>query len=142
MTRVLFYSNLTDKHAAIAVLVRRALAKKHLITIMAEGEQAANAYSQSLWQHSSTSFLSNVLASNTLAERTPVVVDWQENQLCQDDILINLSQSQLTVFSRFKQLIELVGVNEQEKMVARQRYKFYRDRGYEVRHLDQASLTH
>lgn len=140
MTRVLFYSNLTDKHAAIAVLVQRALAKRHLVTIMAEGEREANVCSQSLWQHRDTSFLSNVLASDSLAQKTPVVVDWQENQLCQDDILINLSQSQLTVFSRFKQLIELVGTDEQEKVVARQRYKFYRDRGYEVRHMDQESL--
>jgi DNA polymerase-3 subunit chi len=62
--------------------------------------------------------------------------------LCQDDILINLSQKQLTVFSRFQQLIELVGADEEEKAMARRRYKFYRDRGYEVKHYNQESLIH
>jgi len=56
--------------------------------------------------------------------------------------LINLSQKQLTAFSRFRQLIELVGVEEQDKILARQRYKFYRDRGYEIKHFDQQSLIH
>jgi len=140
MTRVQFYSNVTDKQVAITVLAKRALAKNNLMTIMAESEQMAQAYSQGLWQQEGSHFLPNVLASHTLAKATPIVIDWQEKQLCQDDILINLSHNQLTVFSRFKQLIELVGVDEQEKVLARQRYKFYRDRGYEVKHVDANSL--
>ncbi len=141
MTRVQFYSNVTDKQAAIAVLAQRALARKNLMTIIVESEQAAQACSQNLWQHGETSFLPNVLAPDALAKTTPIVIDWQENQLCQDDILINLSNSQLTVFSRFKHLVELVGTDEQEKVLARERYKFYRDRGYEVKHLEAESLT-
>jgi DNA polymerase-3 subunit chi len=82
-----------------------------------------------------------VLASHALAKETPVVMDWQEKQLCQDDILINLTQKQLTTFSRFRQLIELVSTEEQDKELARQRYIFYRDRGYEIRHFDKESLT-
>ncbi len=141
MTRVQFYSNVTDKQAAIAVLARRALARRNMMTIMAESEQSAQGYSEGLWQQGETSFLPNVLASHALAKTTPIVIDWQENQLCQDDILINLSHNQLTVFSRFKHFIELVGTDEQDKVLARQRYKFYRDRGYEVKHLDAESLT-
>jgi len=141
MTRVQFYSNVTDKKAAIATLVRKALAQRHCITMMAENETAAQAYSQHLWQQDDASFIPNVLASDALAKTTPVIIDWQENELCQDDILINLSHVQLTVFSRFKQLVELVGVDEQEKALARERYKFYRDRGYEVKHMDGDNLT-
>jgi len=141
MTRIQFYSNVTDKQAAITVLAQKALVRKNVITIMTESEQAAKDYNQGLWQQGDTSFLPSVLASHALAKTTPIVIDWQENQLCQDDILINLSHNQLTVFSRFKHLIELVGTDEQEKVLARQRYKFYRDRGYEVKHLDAESLT-
>jgi len=33
-------------------------------------------------------------------------------------------------------LIEIVGQEEQDKLEARKRYKFYRDRGYEMRSFD------
>ena len=142
MTRVLFYSDITDKQKALFLLVEKALAKKHAVTIMAESEQSAKHYNENLWLGGQSSFLPNVLATHALVHDTPVILDWEEKRLCQDDILINLSQNQLTVFSRFRQLVELVGVDEQDKILARQRYKFYRDRGYEIKHFDQQSLIH
>ena len=142
MTRVIFYSNVRDKQAALMILVCKALAKRHLVTLFAESEQAAQAYSDVLWQQDSTSFLPNVLASHALANETPVVIDWQDEQFCQDDILVSLTQRQLTVFSRFKQLVELVGIDEHDKALARERFKFYRDRGYEIKHFDEAQLIH
>lgn len=142
MTRVIFYSNLTNKQTALLILLEQALAKKHLVTVMAENMLQAQECEKALWVSNKTSFLPNVLAQNALADQTPVVLDWQENQLCQDDILINLSQKQLTTFSRFRQLIELVSNDESDKVMARQRYKFYRDRGYEVRHFDEKDLVH
>jgi DNA polymerase-3 subunit chi len=142
MTRVIFYSNVSDKQAALMILIRKALAKRHLITLFAESEQSAKVYSDVLWQQEAISFLPNVLASDALANQTPVVIGWQDDQLCQDDILVNLAQRQLTVFSRFKQLVELVGTDEQDKALARERFKFYRDRGYEIKHFDEAQLIH
>jgi DNA polymerase III subunit chi len=142
MTRVIFYSNLTNKQDALLTLVQQALIKKHSVTVMVENEQQAKAYENALWQKNKVSFLPNVLASDLLADKTPIVLDWQENQLCQDDILINLSSKQLTAFSRFRQLIELVSIEESDKVLARQRYKFYRDRGYEMKHFDEKDLVH
>jgi len=86
MTRVLFYSDIADKQHALTMLVEKALAKKHGITIMTEGEQAAKQYSKTLWKSDREHFLPNVLASHMLEHETPVVLDWQENRLCQDDI--------------------------------------------------------
>lgn len=140
MTRVIFYSNINDKQAALAVLVRKALAKNHLLTLFTENEQAAQPYRHALWQSDPTSFLPNVLATDELATETPVVFDWQDKELCQDDILVNLTKQQLTIFSRFRQLVELVGTDEAEKALARERFKFYRDRGYEIKHFDEAQL--
>jgi len=42
-------------------------------------------------------------------------------------------------FSRFRYLVELVGNDEDDKVAARQRYKFYRDRGYQVKSTDAAA---
>lgn len=125
----------------MTVLVRKVLEKGHLITLFTEDESAAKAYSNVLWGNDETSFLPNVLASDPQVRETPVVIDWQANQLCQDDILVNLTQRQLTVFSRFRQFVELVGVDEKDKALARQRFKFYRNRGYEIKHFDEKGLV-
>lgn len=142
MTRVIFYSNLANKQTVLLMLVQQALAKKHLVTVMTENVHQALDYEKALWESNKTSFLPNVMAQHALIYQTPVVLDWQEKQLCQDDILINLSQKQLTTFSRFRQLIELVGNDDADKVMARQRYKFYRDRGYEIKHFDEKDLVH
>ncbi|MBL8421091.1 MAG: DNA polymerase III subunit chi, partial [Dechloromonas sp.] len=39
-------------------------------------------------------------------------------------------------FSRFHSLIEVVGQEEADRSSARDRVKFYKDRGYEVRYFD------
>ncbi len=138
MTRVIFYSKLADKQLTLANLLLQALQKRHQITILAENKEAASMLSSEIWLGGAAEFIPNALASDLIAKETPVVIDWDEKTLFQDDILINLSQKQVLAFSRFKQLIELVGNAEDDKIAARARYKFYRDRGYEIKHLEQA----
>ena len=61
-----------------------------------------------------------------------------ENSLLQDDMLINLTQAEPSFFSRFTHLVELVSADEQDKVAARKRYTFYRDRGYEIKSINHA----
>ncbi len=118
-------------------LTQAAAEKKHLVTIMVDSEQSALEMSQILWQSDATKFVPNVLGNHRLAAETPVVIDWgQEKELYQDDILINVTSEQLRQFSRFQTLIELVSTKEEDRAAARMRYKFYRDRGYEIKHVD------
>jgi DNA polymerase-3 subunit chi len=49
-----------------------------------------------------------------------------------------LQHPQPVFFSRFRRLIEIVGLDEADKAKARIRYKFYRDRGYEIKNYDAA----
>ena len=58
------------------------------------------------------------------------------DQLPQDERLMNLSQVIPPGFSRFQSLIEVVGRDEADRESARERVKFYKDRGYEVRYFD------
>jgi len=53
-----------------------------------------------------------------------------------DDILINLTPSHPVFFSRFRGLIELVGMDDADRSAARARFRFYRDRGYEIKSHD------
>jgi len=52
--------------------------------------------------------------------------------LAHDDILLNLHTEQPPFFSRFHRLIEIVSAEENDRAAARERFRFYRDRGYEI----------
>lgn len=146
MTKVVFYSNVADKLNTLAGFVQQALQKRQQVTLLTESEAAAVSLSGRLWEHGAIEFVPNVLATHALASQTPVVIHWlaqgkQASPLFQDDILINLTSEQPGAFSRFRVLVELVGHQEEDKLAARTRYKFYRDRGYEIKHIDQQNLT-
>ena len=138
MTRIDFYFNVTNKPQLLAELVQGALNKRRQVTVLADNAERASEVSASLWQQEAKSFTPNVLVNDALAWNTPIVIHWQENALLQDDMLINLTRAEPTFFSRFTQLVELVGEDEQDKLAARARYKFYRDRGYEIKNINHA----
>lgn len=136
MTSIGFYFNVADKPLLVNQLVQKALRQHRQVTLFAVDEAAAQAFSDQLWQFEPTSFNANVLASHPLAEVTPVVVEWQVQRVWQDDLLINLQPAQLTMFSRFKHLFEVVGLEEADRAEARKRFAFYRDRGYDIKSVD------
>ena len=51
-----------------------------------------------------------------------------------DEVLLNLDAGNPSFFSRFCRLIEVAGTTPEEMQAARKRYRFYQDRGYEIRH--------
>ncbi len=136
MTRIEFYFNVADKQQAIANLVQSALIKCRQVMIFAMDEKMASDVSMSLWQNKPESFLPNVELNHLHASATPVLIGLQGDDLTQDDMLINLTIKEPSFFSRFTQLVELVGDDEQDKFAARARFKFYRDRGYEIKSID------
>lgn len=144
MTRIEFYSNVTDKQYLLASIVEKALYKQKQITVFTEDIESANSVSTCLWQNQPSSFLPHVMAHQTHADKTPIIIACKKNSagqaddVTQDELLINLTKLEPPFFSRFTHLIEIVGNEESDKASARQRYKFYRDRGYEIQHFDQA----
>ena len=140
MTRVDFYFNVTDKPALTHDLVQAALVKHRQVTITVADETAANDVTSALWQQIPESFLPNALVNHVSATQTPIIIHWQKQAVLQDELLINLSAAQPSFFSQFTQLIELVGDDEQDKTAARARYKFYRDRGYEIKNINKAEI--
>lgn len=136
MTRIDFYFNVNNKQRLLLDVVQAALAKNRQVTIATEDEVMAGTVSAELWQTEPESFLPNVPGNHTSATYTPVVIHWQNQAVIQDEMLINLTQKEPGFFSRFTQLIELVTNDEQDKVAARARFKFYRDRGYEIKNID------
>jgi DNA polymerase III subunit chi len=136
MTTIDFYFNTADVNALVLNLSQRAINQHRQVTLAVNDMTEAEKLSQVLWQANPTSFLPNCLISDLQAAQSPIVIAWPEQTHLQDDILINVSQFQPANFSRFKRLIEVVTDVEHDKSVARQRYVFYRDRGYTIKHVD------
>ena len=148
MTRIEFYFNVVNKYELLENLVQLALSKRRQICILTGDEQASANVSAYLWQNKPSSFLPNIsITAHNLnqenlikAETTPVVVGSHSKALLKDDLLINLTTDEPNSFSRFTQLIEIIGLDSEDKSAGRQRYKFYRDRGYEIKNIDRATF--
>jgi DNA polymerase III subunit chi len=138
MTRVEFFFNVEDKLKKLAELSEKSIAKNVKLLMFVQSNEAATEIQRYLWSLPQ-SFLPNHFANHGLASETPIVIDWQGEQFLHDEVLINLQHPQPVFFSRFRRLIEIVGVDEADKIQARIRYKFYRDRGYEIKSYDATS---
>lgn len=139
MTRVEFYFNVTDKLAKVTELCGRAVAKGRQLTVFTQDQAMSEALQRQLWQQAPESFLPSASPHDENSVFSPIILDNEGSHLLQDDILINLKTMHPPFFSRFRYLVEIVGNDEQDKVAARQRYKFYRDRGYQVKSTDAAA---
>lgn len=141
MTRVEFFFNVPDKLAKVAELCSRAIPKGRQLTIFTQDDAMSASMQEMLWQHSATSFLPSACPGSPEQDEVAIIVDSDGAQLLQDDILINLKTEHPPFFSRFKYLVELVGLDDADKALARARYKFYRDRGYQIKSTDESAAS-
>ncbi|PKO50612.1 MAG: DNA polymerase III subunit chi [Betaproteobacteria bacterium HGW-Betaproteobacteria-20] len=138
MTRVEFFVNVPDKLAKTVELCEKTVRKGRQLTVFTQDEAMSEALRQQLWQYSAPSFLTNAQPNEPTSVFSAIVLDSNGENLLQDDVLINLQSTHPLFFSRFRHLVELVGRDEADKKSARVRYKFYKDRGYEVNTRDMA----
>ena len=135
MTRVEFFFNVKDKHQKIADLSEKFLLKGLKLMVFVSNAEAVAITQNYLWQQPA-SFLPNLSLSDELAKVTPIIVDCERDHLVHDEVLINFQHPHPPFFSRFKRLVEIVGIDEADKDEARVRFKFYRDRGYQITVVD------
>ncbi len=130
MTRIEFYHDAPDRLAAACQLVGELYRQGRKIWIYAPDPAVAAAIDRLLWTQPATGFVPHCAADAALAEQTPVLIGQALETAGYDDVLVNLDGDLPPAFSRFRQLVEVVGRGEDERAPARGRYKFYRDRGY------------
>lgn len=136
MTEVFFYHGASDKIAAACALLTGAYAKKKPVLVYALEQEVAGSVDRMLWAHAALSFVPHCRADSPLAAETPILITDTLDTIPQDERLMNLSREIPPGFSRFQSLIEVVGQDESDRLAARDRVKFYKDRGYEVRYFD------
>ena len=136
MTQIFFYHNAADRIAATVALIGKAFAQKKALLVYAPDTEVAATLDRQLWMQPPTGFVPHVRGDSPLAGETPVLITDQLDSLPQDERLINLSADVPPGFSRFTSVIEVVGQEDGERLAGRERVKFYKDRGYQVRYFD------
>jgi DNA polymerase-3 subunit chi len=133
MTQIDFYTNVADKLATACRLAQKAYALGHRVVATCSDADMAQRFDRMLWMSPATGFTPHCDSGNALALVTPIVIDRRGGEPVHDQILLNLTDESPPLFARFERLIEIVSCGEDDKRVARGRYKFYRDRGYDIR---------
>jgi len=139
MTEVAFHFNAVDKLAYACRLLRKACASSARVMVTGDAEQMKLLDAQ-LWTFDAMSFVPHCLSDSTAETlaQTPVILTADGNlpaSLPHHEVMINLGQSLIKGFETFERVIEVVCLDEQDKALARQRWKHYSERGYPlVRH--------
>lgn len=140
MTKIRFYTEVMDVPAVIQHLLAQALARQRCVTIYVADRDQAQRLGDRLWQQAGDQFYPNALADDAHVNHSPVQLAWQPEQIRQDDLLFNYQTVLPKFFSRFRHVFELIGPDETAKAAGRQRWAFYRERGYEIQHMKASEL--
>jgi DNA polymerase-3 subunit chi len=134
MTDIEFHVNVPDKLDYSCRLLRKAYRSGAKAVVTAEPDLLLQ-LDQLLWRYSATEFLPHCRSdsSSQMMAATPI---WLADQLdaCPSGCgLINLGQQVPGDFERFERFLEVASSEESDRLAARNRWKYYRDRGYSLK---------
>ena len=132
MTRIDFYFEAEDKLQVACRLSAKAAQQKLRVLIYTADEAGSQRIDKLLWTWQPTAFLPHCMSKNALAAQTPVLITHDPEDTPHDEVLLNLHPEWPPAFSRFQRLVEIVGREDEDREAARARFRFYRDRGYEI----------
>ncbi len=147
MTQVDFYILATDSNDSwlrlACRITEKARQKKLQVYLHSENEADATRLDGLLWTFSQGSFIPHRLVGNDseapfeepvligrtdlaaqMPADTPVTQRW--------DLMINLTTQVPEFFSRYNRVAEVIDANPVRRENGRKRFRFYRDRGYEL----------
>ena len=133
MTEVAFHFNAPDSLSYACRLLRKAVGSgaKVVVTGAPDTLRELDAL---LWTFSATDFVPHCLADSEahVVAASPVVLATSIASTAHQQVLLNLGRLVPEGFDRFERVIELVGQDEQDRQLARTRWKQYTDRGYAI----------
>ena len=106
------------------------------IYLHTKSEQQMLALDEKLWSFRANSFLPHSHENSdapSVIKKGNILIAHSGNVGEHHDVLINLTDKTPEFFSRFDRLAEIVSGTDTAKEKSRQRYKYYRDRGYPLK---------
>jgi DNA polymerase III subunit chi len=134
MTQVDFYvldERATDNRFTLACrLSEKIYHQGRRIYIHTGSDDETRHMNRLLWTFRQGSFVPHGSAGDCDPAVTPVIIGHQDDAADEHDVLINLNAEVPTFFSRFERVAELIDKEPQVISAGRERFRFYRDRGY------------
>jgi DNA polymerase-3 subunit chi len=132
VTSIDFYFNADDRLQVACRLAAKAASQNTRMLIYAPEGDAASRIDRLLWTWQALAFVPHCAPHDPLAAETPILIAAGEETPEGYGVLLNLSSQTPPHFERFERLCELVGREDEEKQAGRDRYRFYRERGYKI----------
>jgi DNA polymerase III subunit chi len=144
VTRIDFYLlPVSEPHGKLSFacrLAEKAWQSGHQVYVHGSDATEAEAIDALLWSFRDTSFVPHRLLDAATGEPAPVEVGSGETAADHHDVMINLGAAVPPLFSRFERVAEIVLNDPQALAASRQRWTFYKDRGYQLQHHDMQHL--
>lgn len=136
MTQIYFYSGSVNKLQTACRLCAKALQQNMKILIYTPDATLLKQLDELLWTFSPTSFIPHchIHEDSALVSATPAILSDRIPPDMPFDVLLNLHREQPPSFDQFNRLIEIADNSPEDKQVARERYRFYKDAGYPLQH--------
>ena len=141
MTQIDFYTNVSDKVATACRIAAKAYGLGNRLLVFCPDAEVAVRVDRLLWTSPATGFIPHCAPGDALAAETPIIIDYRGDAPLGDQVLINLRAEWPPFFGRFERLIEIVTTDDEDRRTARERWKFYKDRGYALRQHDLGGAT-
>ena len=148
MTQIDFYITRIASHddylQFACRLTEKAYRNKHRVFLYTNDAASSQTIDDLLWTFRPGSFLPHATQSepegndgsskeDASEAKLDIVIDHSGNPGDHNDVLINLTQKTAPFFSRFDRVAEIVTSDEDARARSRERFKFYRDRGYPIK---------
>lgn len=133
VTEIAFHFNAPERVAYACRLLRKAVGSgaKVLVT----GDSATlKKLDAALWTFSATDFVPHCDLDSDAAvlALSPIILAPSLTSTPHHEVLLNLGQLVPVGFEQFQRVIELIGTDDEERQMARTRWKQYTDRGYAI----------
>jgi DNA polymerase-3 subunit chi len=133
LTRIDFYRYAEDKLHFACRLASKAYGSSSRVVVYSPDRSRLSDFDRALWTWQATGFVPHCFVDSPAAAETPVILATSGDALPHHDVLLNLSDEWPPFFASFERLLEIVGSDEDDKVRARTRYAFYKERGYEIK---------
>jgi DNA polymerase III subunit chi len=141
MTTIDFYTRVADPLQVAARLVAKAYSAHGNVRVLTPDRESTDVLDRMLWTRPPLAFLPHCRLDSAVAAETPIVIDEALTHAGPASVLVNLHRDPPPFFSRFERLAEIVGVAQDAVEAGRARFRFYRERGYELRTHDLSELA-
>jgi len=133
MTEVAFHFNAPDRLAYCCRLLRKAVSGNARLVVTGLPDTLAQ-LDELLWTFSPTDFVPHcqIDSEAEVVAASPVILAASINAAPHRQVLINLGQSVPDGFERFERVIEVVGLDDDERQFARGRWKHYSAQGHAI----------